>query len=84
MTETPSGFAAMNGSDVRVKTPGPVTSLTGLKTAVWPGDSVRILARVGSRRECRVTYRHGECVSSFTALVPNAESSNGAGGASND
>lgn len=56
---------------VLVRMPGPVTDIgTGLQSAVWPGDNIRVLARVGSRRRCRVTYRHGEYVSSFTALVP--------------
>lgn len=56
---------------VQIRTAGPVTNLgTGEKTAVWPGDLVRVLSRTGSRRRCRVTFGHGEYISSFTALVP--------------
>lgn len=59
------------GHEVRVKTPGPVMNIgTGENTAVWPGDIIRVISRVGSRRKCRVTYSHGEYVSSFVALIP--------------
>lgn len=56
---------------VRVRTPGPVTNLgTSTPSAVWPGDSVEVKCRLGSRRLCRVTYRHGDRVTAFVALVP--------------
>lgn len=58
-------------SAVVVVSPGPVRNLgTGEQTAVWPGDQIRVLDKIGSRRRCRVTYQHGECTSSFTALIP--------------
>lgn len=56
---------------IQVITAGPVTNLgTGETTAIWPGDAIKLLAKVGSRRRCRVTYQHGERQTSFTALIP--------------
>jgi len=67
----PAQIAGAHSYVVWVMTPGPVINLvTGEQTAVWPGDTIRVLSRVGSRRKCRVTYWHGEWVSSFIALVP--------------
>lgn len=56
----------------RIIQPGPVQLLNSREwSAVWPGDGIDVLCRVGSRRLCRVTWGPlGWPKKEMLALVP--------------
>ena len=52
-----------------VRTPGPVKTVNGTNSAVWPGDDVTVLCRIGCRRLCSIRFGYHNR-NQMIAIVP--------------